>query len=104
MDIDLGFLIPLFRSLQDETRVRIYRFLVENQQTYNCQELAATFLIHANVMRDHLKTLESAKLVIEERPSYRTTKTGRKPMVYRANPNMCQKLMAWNQELSAVVS
>lgn len=96
-------LLPIFRSLQDDTRIRLYHHLVETQETYNCQELAAIFSIHPNVMRDHLKTLEQANLITEERATYKTSKTGRKPMVYRANPNMYTALDKWNQELRSLV-
>ncbi|HJV44926.1 MAG TPA: helix-turn-helix domain-containing protein [Bacillota bacterium] len=101
--MNLELLLPIFRSLQDETRIRVYYYLVENQESFNCQELAATFSIHQNVMRDHLKTLEQANLVFEERLSYKTTKTGRKPMVYRANTNVYEALHKWNQEIRALV-
>lgn len=101
--MNLELLLPIFRSLQDETRIRLYHYLVEKEETFNCQELAAAFSIHQNVMRDHLKTLEQANLVIEERSSYKTAKTGRKPMVYRANPNVYEALNKWNQEIRRLV-
>lgn len=99
----LELLLPIFRSLQDDTRMRVYHYLVEHQEIFNCQELSAVFCIHPNVMRDHLKTLEQANLVIEERSSYKTSKTGRKPRVYRANPNLFQALDKWNQEMRTLV-
>ncbi|RKD21052.1 hypothetical protein BEP19_15350 [Ammoniphilus oxalaticus] len=102
MTMDL--LLPIFRSLQDDTRNRIYRYLVESQETFNCQELAGVFSIHPNVMRDHLKTLEHANLVIEERNAVRTNKTGRKPMLYRANLSLSTVLSKWNQEVYTAVS
>ncbi|MBP1933918.1 ArsR/SmtB family transcription factor [Ammoniphilus resinae] len=99
----LDSLLPIFKSLQDETRIKLYHFLAENDASYNCQDLAAIFCIHQNVMREHLKTLEQANLVFEERPSYKTTKTGRKPMVYRANTAISCVLNKWNLELQGLV-
>ncbi|MEW9672018.1 winged helix-turn-helix domain-containing protein [Ammoniphilus sp. 3BR4] len=99
----LELLLPIFRSLQDDTRIRVYNYLVDTQETFNCQELAAVFSIHPNVMRDHLKTLEQANLIIEERSSYKTNKTGRKPMVYKANPHVFHALDKWNQEIRVLV-
>ncbi|WP_167577994.1 helix-turn-helix domain-containing protein [Ammoniphilus sp. YIM 78166] len=99
----LELLLPIFRSLQDDTRIRVYHYLVDQQEAFNCQDLAAVFSIHPNVMRDHLKTLEQANLITEERASYRTSKTGRKPMVYRANPNLFHALDKWNQEMRVLV-
>ena len=62
------------------------------------------FSIHPNVMRDHLKTLEHANLVFEERSSYKTNKTGRKPMVYKVNPVLSSVISKWNQEVGSLVS
>jgi len=97
-------LMPIFRSLQDDTRNQIYLYLVQTGETFNCQELASIFAVHPNVMRDHLKTLGHANLIIEERASYKTNKTGRKPMVYKANPALSSVISKWNKEVSALVS
>lgn len=102
--MSLDLLMPIFRSLQDDTRHRVYRYLVETQESFNCQELAALFSIHANVMRDHLKTLEHANLIIEERASYKTNKTGRKPMVYKVNQALSTAILKWNKEVGSLVS
>lgn len=95
-------LMPIFRSLQDDTRNQIYLYLMKSGETCNCQELASMFSVHPNVMRDHLKILEHANLIIEERASYKTNKTGRKPMVYRVNPALSSVISRWNQEVSSL--
>lgn len=102
MSFDL--LMPIFRSLQDDTRNQVYLYLAQTGKIFNCQELAAMFSIHPNVMRDHLKTLEHANLIIEERASYKTSKTGRKPMVYKVNPVLSSVISKWNKEVGSLVS
>lgn len=76
------------RALGEETRFRIYRRLCLTHEPTSVSDLARTFSLHPNAIRQHLARLEQAGLVIS-RP-HREGGAGRPRRMYRANPEPLQ--------------
>ncbi len=72
------------RALGDPTRFAIFEHLAASQTPLGVSELTARFGLHHNAIRQHLRRLEQAGLVLEERV-VRPTR-GRPPLHYRLTP------------------
>lgn len=69
-------------TLADETRFRIYEFLLQNKRAFTVQEIAEQFDIHPNVARLHLAKLSEINVLSAD--FVKTGRGGRPGRVYRA--------------------
>ena len=69
-------------TLADETRFRIYEFMLQNKRAFTVQEIADQFDIHPNVARLHLAKLSEINVLSSD--FAKTGKGGRPGRVYRA--------------------
>lgn len=76
------------RALGEETRFRIYRALCLSPNPVSVSDLAETFSLHPNAIRQHLTRLEQAGLVISL--SHREGGAGRPRRLYHASPEPLQ--------------
>jgi predicted ArsR family transcriptional regulator len=72
------------RALGEETRFRIYRQLFVSGHAASVTDLARSFDLHPNAVRQHLGRLEQAGLVVSTLD--RTTGAGRPPRLYEPSP------------------
>ncbi len=89
------------RALGEETRFRIYRQLRVSADPVSVTDLAETFSLHPNAIRQHLARLEQAGLVVS-RP-HREGGAGRPRRLYRARPEPLE-LNRSGSTVSAVVT
>ena len=72
------------RALGEETRFRIYRRLSLSGQAESVTQLARSFDLHPNAVRQHLARLEQAGLVVSTLD--RSSGAGRPPRLYETSP------------------
>jgi predicted ArsR family transcriptional regulator len=72
------------RALADPTRHAVYRHIADATAPVRVADLAASFAVHPNAIRQHLAKLEQASLVI--RSATPTGATGRPAATYVAAP------------------
>ncbi|MBM4319671.1 MAG: helix-turn-helix domain-containing protein [Deltaproteobacteria bacterium] len=77
----LDKILKMSKTLGDETRLAIYRFLTTRRQPVTVAEVAQQFSLHPNAARGHLTRLEEAGLAVSY-PDHAAA-TGRPPRLYR---------------------
>lgn len=76
--------IEVHKALADDTRFRLYRYLLLAGRPVSIAELARRLALHPNTLRPHLRRLEEADLVL--RQVRKTSGVGRPQTQYRATP------------------
>jgi len=80
--MSLETVLKMSKTLGDETRLAIYRFLSTRRQPVSVTDVASHFGLHPNAARTHLTRLEGAGLASSA--TDRSTPSGRPPRLYRA--------------------
>lgn len=76
--------LDVHKALADDTRFRLYRYLLLADRPVSIRELARRLTLHPNTLRPHLRRLEEADLV--SRQLQKASGVGRPQTLYRALP------------------
>lgn len=76
--------IEVHKALAEDTRFRLYRYLLLAARPVSIRELASRLSLHPNTLRPHLRRLEEADLV--GRQIGKTSGVGRPQTLYQARP------------------
>ena len=79
--MSLDRILRMSKTLGDETRLAIYRFLTTRRQPVSVADVARQFGLHPNAARSHLARLEEAGLAASF--ADHGTSSGRPPRLYR---------------------
>lgn len=80
--------LRLTNVLNDQTRLKIYEYIMEKHDEVTVQEIAKEFDIHPNVARLHLSKLEEVDMIVSE--TRKTGKGGRPFRVYHLSDNVIE--------------
>ncbi|SOC36216.1 helix-turn-helix transcriptional regulator [Ureibacillus acetophenoni] len=102
--------LKVMSTLADETRYRIYHYVLQHQKSFTVQNIAEQFDIHPNVARLHLTKLCEIGIVHAE--YVKSGKGGRPGRVYNASKDGIvisfpkrdyEKLLSWTLELISLL-